>query len=824
MPTDLSHTIDLRLVTEAMPFPTWLTDAGGMIIHANRRWREDVGPTPSEHSWLDTVSVADRETAVEARLASLRRGEATFSEVRLVGADGRSRWHTMRWIPFHDAHRELIAWTCSWLDKDAERRRADRLRVAAAAGNALAQTPGLHGTIETLAGLIVPDLADWVMISLVDADSVLRVSLAHHREPDCTYACTLLRHTTVHLKESLTAAAAHDGLARVFPDLSPEGVLAEMRAAGFESGILSAMQTLGIGSAAIVPLAHRGATIGIMHLMRSEPGYDERDVPILGDIALAGATAIANAQIFDALLDSEQHLAVVSRASDELARSLSLRETYDTFVRIIVPELADWASITIRDRGGDLRTVSSVHIDPSRHTVAHRMTASIEHVMKTGWPVVTTLVDDGDELGLRSTISVPLVANGECYGALSVGSTSLHRLFTADELPLFEELARRASAAIANARLYEQEHRVATALQAAALPKSLPNGLGLHFSGHYTPGRSELRIGGDWYDAMRLSCGRIMLSIGDVLGTGLEAAITMGNLRQVVRGVAHVSPDPALMLDAADKTLRVDRTDPLVTAFIGILDPVTSSLTYATAGHPPALLRYADGTFAELHTGGLPLGLRERDEATTRTIALLPGSVLVCYTDGLIESTQDILEGERRLRAALESDAALAHDDLARAIHDAVLYDGSHDDVAILTVRMPPPGAPDPFIRWSFDTKNVACAVAARRRVRTLLAERGVDHEACDAAELVVGELVGNVARYASGIADMVMDFSGTWPVVHLLDEGDGFYYLPNSPDVFSERGRGLFIVEKLSRGLSVDARPGGGSHARVVLDVRTRR
>ncbi len=237
-------------------------------------------------------------------------------------------------------------------------------------------------------------------------------------------------------------------------------------------------------------------------------------------------------------------------------------------------------------------------------------------------------------------------------------------------------------------RLYEHERRVATRLQAASLPRELPVCDALHFDAVYVPGSREAEIGGDWYDAFALPDGRIALSIGDVMGSGLEAAVTMGKVRQAIRAVALLDADPVTMLRVADVTFRMDDADGLATALAAVIDPATMTMRYACAGHYPPLVRDAAGALRELRAdAGLPLGLRGTEGSRVDTFHLEPGALIVLYTDGLIESTHDAQDGERRLRAALR--AADATDPRpAQAIHDAVLTDGSRDDVAILTIRV----------------------------------------------------------------------------------------------------------------------------------------
>ncbi len=372
--------------------------------------------------------------------------------------------------------------------------------------------------------------------------------------------------------------------------------------------------------------------------------------------------------------------------------------------------------------------------------------------------------------------------------------------------------------------LYEAERRITERLQEAALPQELPRIPGLALNAYYHAGQDEARIGGDWYDALRLPDGRVIITVGDVSGSGLDAAVAMGAVRQVLRGVAQIHPDPAMMLDAAHRTLQADDPDRIVTAFVAVLDPVTSELTYASAGHPRPLLRRRDADWAELSATGLPLGVPMKGEYVTETVAMPGDAMLVLYTDGLTEATHDLAAGEQRLRDALRDPGVLASENVARAIHDAVLAEGARDDVAIFTVRRDAEVAGKAIAHWSFDSADATTARATRHAVSHALAEHGLNADALGSAEVVFAELLGNVVRYAPGEAEVALDCSGPAPVLHVLDHGRGFRHLPKLPDdVLSERGRGLYIVSALADDFSVTRRPHGGSHARAVLALTQR-
>jgi serine phosphatase RsbU (regulator of sigma subunit)/anti-sigma regulatory factor (Ser/Thr protein kinase) len=367
---------------------------------------------------------------------------------------------------------------------------------------------------------------------------------------------------------------------------------------------------------------------------------------------------------------------------------------------------------------------------------------------------------------------------------------------------------------------YRQERRVAQRFQRAALPRSLPQVPGLVFGAFYRPGMDEAQVGGDWYDALQLSDGRVLFSIGDVCGSGLDAAVSMASVRQVFRGAAHVNPNPVLLLDAAHRTLTLEYPETLVTAFVAVFDPISAILTYASAGHPRPLLRTPDGEIHELRSEGAPLGLPFHLERSLEFIAMPIGSLLVLYTDGLTEATRDAIAGEQAIRDAIRDETIRNAPNIALAIHGSVIADVSPDDVAVLTIaHVERAHAAERLLHWSFDSRDADAARDVRSEITNELKRGRFSEGALYNAEIVFSELLGNVVRYAPKWVDVTLDGSGERPVLHVLDGGDGFEHLPRLPqDVLSERGRGLFIVTHLTEEFHVTRRPHGGSHARAVL------
>ena len=543
-------------------------------------------------------------------------------------------------------------------------------------------------------------------------------------------------------------------------------------------------------------------------------------------------------------------LAFVSKASAVLSQSLDLQETLDRLLDVVVPEMADWAAIDLLEEHERLRTVAVIHADLAaqplvdqlrgRYTHTPQYERRVSELLKTGFPqVIARITDDMiftaasprllpviRALDPRSSISVPLRSRGRTFGSLAVYWSRSERTYTQEDVGVLEDLARRAAVAIENARLYEREHLVASAFQRAALPARLPHVPGLTFDAVYEPAQDEALVGGDWYDALPLPDGRVMVSIGDVSGTGLAAAVRMVSLREVIRGSAQSTADPVVALDAADKTQKASAPDLLATAFVGVFDPIERTFSFASAGHPPPLLRRADGMVEELPASDLPLGLRVHGEVTPSVIEIDDDSLLVLYTDGVIEAKRDILRGLEELRrATAETDSPFS--DAAHAIFDAIFDEDSSDDVAIMTVSFSA-NADDPTPQrdpcrwdWSVETTDAAAMSAVRVNLGTLLVEQGVSFGERAMAELVAGELLANAVRYAPGTIDVILDWSGPAPVLHVLDRGPGFTFAPRLPsDTLSERGRGSFLAWSLADDVNVTVRRGGGAHARAVLSV----
>ncbi|MGQ0568262.1 MAG: SpoIIE family protein phosphatase, partial [Armatimonadota bacterium] len=472
---------------------------------------------------------------------------------------------------------------------------------------------------------------------------------------------------------------------------------------------------------------------------------------------------------------SRKRQELLVEAGTRLAYTLEYSKTLSNVARVAVPAIADWCAFDLTQEDGTLDRIVVMHANPDKRALADELRryppdpglpGGAARVVGTGrsqfYPKVTDdmlvgTARDEEHLALLrrmdlvSVIMVPLVARGRTLGALTLASAESGRRYGDEDLAFAEELARRAALFVDNARLYDREHRIAITLQAAFLPISLPQLPGIQLHAAYLPGSTEAEVGGDWYDAFQLADGRIALSIGDVMGRGLRAAASMGLIRQTIRAGAHERDEAAAILARASRLLRLSGVDTMATALVGILDLASPTFTHASAGHPPPLLGTPGGPVTPLTSGGPPLGVgRSVVEPAESKIILPAGSLLVLYTDGLIEYGRNPLEGEARLADAIRAELTSASSDPAEAILQRVLGNSTrHDDVAILTVSV----APHPLKDLGLNLPAIPSSLPlVRQAVHQLATNLGLEPDRTAALQIAVGEAVNNVVEHAYGV------------------------------------------------------------------------
>ncbi len=305
-------------------------------------------------------------------------------------------------------------------------------------------------------------------------------------------------------------------------------------------------------------------------------------------------------------------------------------------------------------------------------------------------PVILDHVDHGNVLnpillqkGIRSLVGVPLLISGAAIGVLHVGTVH-NRVFTVDDAALLQLAADRAALAVQALRS-RADHSAAAALQRSLLPSAPQAVPGVEVAARYVPG--DGRVGGDWYDVFPLPWGELGLVVGDVAGSGLEAAVLMGRMRSSLRSYALESADPAEVLRKLDVKMQYFEGDVMATVSYAMFDPRQGQLRIALAGHfPPVLAPPGQAAALAVIAAGPPIGVTDPPLRQTTTVPLVPGTVQCYFTDGLVErrglSLDDRLDLLRRsvTPAAPESVCISVMGNLVGSEHPG-------DDTALLVLR-----------------------------------------------------------------------------------------------------------------------------------------
>lgn len=428
-----------------------------------------------------------------------------------------------------------------------------------------------------------------------------------------------------------------------------------------------------------------------------------------------------------ALADAEAaraQLRLLAEATTQMTAALDTADACRRLARIVVPELADLATVDLLDapsahtrqrmavaaREADDETLlgrfGALHGGRGEGTAAAAsgrpyLISDMPEAGAEQYPDDPDAAEVYEQLRLRSALVVPLRARGRVLGTLTLYTQFPYgRRYSQRDLHLAADLAGRAGLAVDNARLYEVERAAAATLQHSLLP-AVPDVPGLKIAARYLVGKDGNQVGGDWYDVLPLPDGHVGAAVGDVVGHDLSAAAAMGQLRGVLRSYAWGGDRPGSVLDRCDQLVQGLDIAAMATAVYAVLGPAapdgSRELAYANAGHPPPLLREPDGTIVRLdghHSPmlgavpefGIASGAR-RDEAT---VTCAPGSLLVFYTDGLTdiagEDADERTELIERTVAGMAADAA--PEDVVERTLEVCLPEKLGDDVALLAIRL----------------------------------------------------------------------------------------------------------------------------------------
>ncbi|MFF9088489.1 SpoIIE family protein phosphatase [Streptomyces sp. NPDC014991] len=420
---------------------------------------------------------------------------------------------------------------------------------------------------------------------------------------------------------------------------------------------------------------------------------------------------------------ARRRLAVIADASARIGTTLELERTACELADVAVPELADVAAVDLLDAVVEGRpstlgpsesaVIRALAVRPDDDTEAVRAAdppgliaryASdrlVTECVRTGEAVLVRQVKDDDlpriarsaeaavllgRAGLHSYLAVPLIARGEVLGALDLKRTRNPAPFDEDDVLLARELAARAAVQIDNARWYQNARNTALTLQRSLLPGHPPVTTGLEVASRYQPAGATSEVGGDWFDVIPLDGGRTALVVGDVMGSGISAAATMGRLRTATTTLASLGLDPARLLEHLDKTTSaLDHS--IATCVYAVHDPHLRQCRIANAGHlPPARVRPGHPPeLLDLPTG-VPLGVGGVGFSTV-TVDFEPGDELVFYTDGLVETRRHSLDERLDFLLSLLDDPGRPLEEVCDLLLRTLHHPDNHDDVALLIAR-----------------------------------------------------------------------------------------------------------------------------------------
>ena len=415
-----------------------------------------------------------------------------------------------------------------------------------------------------------------------------------------------------------------------------------------------------------------------------------------------------------------------ARVSEALAGTLNQRRTAGRTVSLAVPELGSWACVCLLE-GTSVRQVLSDPAAPSTGRVLERrrgsrvaadLTAAALALPVAG--VLRPLADkeslrcagagegaaaDLAALGAARVFSVPMRSHGQTLGSLHVaggtdGTDRTDRPDLADppepDPARCRELARRAALALGAARIYEERAALADTLRIALLPPALPSIPGLQVGARYRAALETTEIGGDFYEISPLGGGRWTLSVGDVCGKGVEAAVLTGRVRQSLRTAVLADAEPSRTLALLNAAMLSTDGNRFVTLLHGWMHPTPEGtrIRLACGGHPRPLVLRVDGRVEAVDIPGTLVGMLPDVRFAVRDVTLAPGETMLCYTDGITEArVGDQQLGPARLHAVLADCRGMPAQAVADRVEQLVLeYLGGrpHDDLAVVALRAEP--------------------------------------------------------------------------------------------------------------------------------------
>jgi serine phosphatase RsbU (regulator of sigma subunit)/anti-sigma regulatory factor (Ser/Thr protein kinase)/putative methionine-R-sulfoxide reductase with GAF domain len=574
-----------------------------------------------------------------------------------------------------------------------------------------------------------------------------------------------------------------------------------------------------------VPLIVNAQVQGVLHVGSMRPRlFRNQEVRLLQLVADRAAIGIENARLYEAEKRRAESLDALNAVVTNIHAAVRIEEVMQAIAQVAQRLSGGGVSFAgfFRGRGEPNPTeyrqwevagapraafehLDRLHVTPLfaptfEGTGSVRADDIREHPKFRGLP-------DG-HIPVVSYLAVPVTSrSGQVLGAILLGHPERGR-FDSHVQQHVESLARQAALALENALLYERERSTAETLQRSLLPEGFPAVPGVAMAARYVAGGAGLEVGGDWYDTLMLPGGEVALVIGDVVGKGVPAAAAMGQLRNALRAYAVQDGSPRGVVHLLNEIALQLQTPRMATLLYAVLDPSTWTLTYINAGHLPPLVIGRDGAVAELDVGrSVPLGVSS--DAVFQEVAspFDPGSTLLLYTDGLVESRGVRLkDGIARLRHALLSTSSVEVDELLDGVLRAMLAGGrATDDVAVLAVRAESLSNRPLHLELPANRGSLR---PMRQALRRWLHDSAIPDDDAMKILVAIGEAASNSIEHAYGPGEATFVVRGAVAAgeVRVEVEDSGQWRAPRGIG----RGRGLTMMRALMDTVEIEKAEGG--------------
>jgi PAS domain S-box-containing protein len=810
-----------RSMARQLPLIVWQHDPGRGQGWVNDEFERYFGFAAGErrgHPWAEVLHPEDAAGYLAEFAAAVAERRPFHAEIRVRRADGTWRWVESWANPQHDAEGRYAGHLGISADV------MDRHAAETALRSAVASQAYRARLLAALRNVADPVEAQSRAAQLLGEH--LAASRVHYVEVDANleYGVVLVDHHRGY--PSVVGVHRFDDFGPLVMNQFRAGRLVVVSDVGTDPRLTAAERATtlvlgGVEAYVIVPLVKGGRSIALLVVHHPEPhDYTEEELSLIEDTADLTWAAVEQARAEKALRVRHSRAELVADLLSGLERQPTVAAGVQHLVSVLVPRVADFATVEVPGRTEPLLGVA--HVDPelvetlralrTQHVVPDTDPHSVIHAAvgarqllsvitprvrsaSSADPVTAALLE---QLAPRSQMAVPLDLGCGVRGVLTVGLSDTRRPpYTEKDLAFLEETAQRVGVVLAAARLREEEHDIAVRLQQALLPDELiwhPNVL---VEARYHAASELLEVGGDWYDTFAWPDGRIGVMVGDVVGHNLDSAAAMGRLRAATSALAtFTEASPAALMEALDRFAAGPNGTSFATAACVVIDPGTGRLAYTSAGHPPVIVVPPGGPPRRLFDAqSLPLCSLAAGARPEGVVTLAPGSLVVLYSDGLVERRRrSIEEGIVRIEQLLGELSAEPADVVADRLVVATSADAPpDDDVVVACFRYTP-------VLQGFRRTVRARAdqlAGLRADLRAWSEEQALPDTVRNRLLLGIGEACANSVEHAyawsgSGDFDVEVTHHGAHLTLQVRDRG---VWRPQTR-LGADRGRGTVIMQ----------------------------